>query len=210
MGDAHPSPRPLVGHPRPLLHADPPTCTHLLLFRLPSSESALEEPLFLDSHDLTPSTRSSSSESTSESPSLAEGESPTVSGGAPGAREVPPCTRRGHLLAPILLHLGGTNPHASGSPRHSRATTPPKTPKKPPQEDARMLGRRGLGTSVPAAPGTRRFSLQQQESPGCAQRRGWKNTDEAQGEREEPRGARLQKPGGVDFGLAESTGPGRK
>lgn len=71
-----------------------------------------------------------------------------------------------------------------------------------------MLGRRGLGTSVPAAPGTR--LLQQQESPGRARRRGWKNTDEAQGEREEPRGARLQKPGGVDFGLAKSTGPGRK
>lgn len=47
-------------------------CTHLLPFRLPSSESALEEPLFLESQDFTPSTRSSSSESTSESPSLPE------------------------------------------------------------------------------------------------------------------------------------------
>lgn len=43
---------------------------YLELFKLPSSEAALEGPLFLDSHDLTPSTRSSSSESTSESPSL--------------------------------------------------------------------------------------------------------------------------------------------
>lgn len=43
---------------------------HLELFKLPSSEAALEGPLFLDNHDLTPSTRSSSSESTSESPSL--------------------------------------------------------------------------------------------------------------------------------------------
>lgn len=47
-------------------------CTHLLPFRLPSSESALQEPLFLESQDFTPSTRSSSSESTSESPSLPE------------------------------------------------------------------------------------------------------------------------------------------
>lgn len=43
---------------------------HLELFKLPSSEAALEGPLFFDNHDLTPSTRSSSSESTSESPSL--------------------------------------------------------------------------------------------------------------------------------------------
>lgn len=48
---------------------------HLELFKLPSSEVALEEgPLFFDNHDLTPSTRSSSSESTSESPSLWEEE----------------------------------------------------------------------------------------------------------------------------------------
>lgn len=45
-------------------------CAHLELFKLPSSEAALEGPLFFDNHDLTPSTRSSSSESTSESPSL--------------------------------------------------------------------------------------------------------------------------------------------
>lgn len=43
---------------------------NLLLFKLPSSETVLEEPLFLESHDFTPSTRSSSSESASESPSL--------------------------------------------------------------------------------------------------------------------------------------------
>lgn len=162
--------------------------------------------MFLDSHDLTPSTRSSSSESTSESPSLAGGESPTVSGGAPGAREVPPCTRRGHLLAPILLHPApsrGHKPACFRLPEAQPCHDPPQDPQKAPPG-----GREDAGQE--AAPGTRRFSLQQQESPGCARQRGWKNTDEAQGEREEPRGARLQKPGGVDFGLAESTGPGRK
>lgn len=43
---------------------------YLELFKLPSSEAALEGPLFLDSHDLTPSARSSSSGVTSESPWL--------------------------------------------------------------------------------------------------------------------------------------------
>ena len=52
------------GTRRPFLPA------YLELFKLPSSEAALEGPLFFDNHDLTPSTRSSSSESTSESPSL--------------------------------------------------------------------------------------------------------------------------------------------
>lgn len=48
------------------------TFTNLELFKLPSSENALEEPLFLDSQDFTPSTRSSRSESASESPSLSD------------------------------------------------------------------------------------------------------------------------------------------
>lgn len=52
--------------------------THLELFKLPSSEAALDNPLFFDNQDLTPSTRSSSSESTSESPSLSGGESRKV------------------------------------------------------------------------------------------------------------------------------------
>lgn len=59
-------------HPWAPTHPRAQHCTHLLPFRLPSSESALEEPLFLESQDFTPSTRSSSSESTSESPSLPE------------------------------------------------------------------------------------------------------------------------------------------
>ena len=44
--------------------------TDLELFRLPSSDRFLAEPLFLDSHDFTPSTRSSTSESEPDSPSL--------------------------------------------------------------------------------------------------------------------------------------------
>lgn len=42
----------------------------LVLFRLPSSDRALVEPLFFDSQDLTPSTRSSTSESVSVSSPL--------------------------------------------------------------------------------------------------------------------------------------------
>lgn len=45
--------------------------TDLELLRLPSSERFFAEPLFLDSQDFTPSTRSSNSESVSESPWLA-------------------------------------------------------------------------------------------------------------------------------------------
>lgn len=52
------------------LCSQPRLRAYLELFKLPSSEAALEGPLFFDSHDLTPSTRSSNSESTSESPSL--------------------------------------------------------------------------------------------------------------------------------------------
>lgn len=42
--------------------------TDLELLRLPSSERFFAEPLFLESQDFTPSTRSSNSESESESP----------------------------------------------------------------------------------------------------------------------------------------------
>lgn len=45
-------------------------CTYLELLRLPSSERFLAEPLLLDNQDFTPSTRSSTSESVSESPWL--------------------------------------------------------------------------------------------------------------------------------------------
>lgn len=62
---AHPS----LGHEVTLPPSSRPHA-YLELFKLPSSEAALEGPLFFDNHDLTPSTRSSSSESTSESPSL--------------------------------------------------------------------------------------------------------------------------------------------
>ena len=44
--------------------------TNLVLFRLPSSDRVLAEPLFLDSQDFTPSTRSSTSESVSVSSPL--------------------------------------------------------------------------------------------------------------------------------------------
>lgn len=44
--------------------------TNLVLFRLPSSDRVLAEVLFLDSQDLTPSTRSSTSESVSVSSPL--------------------------------------------------------------------------------------------------------------------------------------------
>lgn len=63
----------LLSYPRGHEVAFPPSSrphAHLELFKLPSSDAALEGPLFFDNHDLTPSTRSSSSESTSESPSL--------------------------------------------------------------------------------------------------------------------------------------------
>lgn len=46
------------------------TSTNLVFFRLPSSESVLVEPLFFESQDLTPSTRSSTSESVSASSPL--------------------------------------------------------------------------------------------------------------------------------------------
>lgn len=44
--------------------------TNLVLFRLPSSDSVFVEPLFFESQDLTPSTRSSTSESVSVSSPL--------------------------------------------------------------------------------------------------------------------------------------------
>lgn len=43
---------------------------NLVLFRLPSSDRVLAEPLFFESQDLTPSTRSSTSESVSVSSPL--------------------------------------------------------------------------------------------------------------------------------------------
>lgn len=51
-----------------MMHTD--VGTNLVLFRLPSSDRVLVEPLFLESQDLTPSTRSSTSESVSVSSPL--------------------------------------------------------------------------------------------------------------------------------------------
>lgn len=85
------------------LCSQPRPYAYLELFKLPSSEAALEGPLFFDSHDLTPSTRSSSSESTSESPSLWDEEQK----GRQGWEEVMTTVQEGALSGSQFASAGG-------------------------------------------------------------------------------------------------------